>query len=69
MIQENAYEAAFQIAEIHAFRGDVDGAFEWLERAYEQRDGGMSEIIGNQFLADLEDDERWSSLLSRMGLQ
>ena len=25
--------------------------------------------IGNQFLADLEDDERWSSLLSRMGLQ
>jgi TolB-like protein/Tfp pilus assembly protein PilF len=69
MIQENAYEAAFQIAEIHAFRGDPDSAFEWLERAYEQRDGGMSEIVGNQLLAGLEEDERWSSLLSRMGLQ
>ncbi len=69
MIQENAYEAAFQIAEIYAFRGDADSAFEWLERAYEQRDGGMSEIVGNQFLAGLEEDERWSRLLSRMGLQ
>jgi TolB-like protein/Tfp pilus assembly protein PilF len=68
MIVENARDAAFQIAEIHAFRGDVDGAFDWLERAWENRDGGMSEIVGNQLLADLEDDQRWADLLTRMGL-
>jgi len=69
MILENAHDAAYQIAEIHAFRGDVETAFEWLDRAYEQRDGGMSEIIGNQFLAALEEDVRWTSLLSQMGLR
>ena len=69
MIDENAGEAAFQIAEILAYRGDVDLAFEWLDRAREQRDGGMSELIGNQFLAVLEGDERWNRLMILMGLQ
>jgi serine/threonine-protein kinase len=69
MIDENAGEAAFQIAEILAYRGDVDLAFEWLDRAREQRDGGMSELIGNQFLAVLEGDERWNRLMVLMGLQ
>ena len=36
-----AGEMAFQIAEVHAFRGEADLAFEWLERAYDQRDGGL----------------------------
>ena len=35
-----AGEVAYQIAEVHAFRGEADLAFEWLERAYDQRDGG-----------------------------
>jgi TolB-like protein/Tfp pilus assembly protein PilF len=69
MINDHAGEAAFQIAEIHAFRGDIEGAFAWLEQAWRQRDGGMSEILGNQFLVALEDDPRWGELLSRLGLQ
>ncbi len=27
-------DAGFQIAEMYAFRGETDRAFEWLERAY-----------------------------------
>src|SRR5438046_3156939 len=34
--------AAYQIAEVHAYRGDKDRAFEWLERARRQRDGGLA---------------------------
>ena len=34
-------DSAFQIAEVHAFRGDNDAAMAWLERAYDQRDGGF----------------------------
>ena len=30
-----AGEMAYQIAEVHAFRGEVDPAFECLERAYD----------------------------------
>ena len=69
MTIENANDAAFQIAEIHAFRGDTDAAFDWLERAIEQRDGGIGEMIGNLFLASLSEDERWRKILSRAGLE
>ena len=34
--------AAYQIAEVYAFRREADRAFEWLDRAYAQRDGGLT---------------------------
>src|SRR4030095_204639 len=37
-------DAAWQIAEALAFRGERDRAFEWLERACVQRDAGMSMV-------------------------
>ncbi len=40
LIDNFAGEWAYQIAEVHAFRGEVDQAFAWLDRAYAQRDGG-----------------------------
>ena len=33
-------DGAFQIAEVYAFRGEANRAFEWLKRAYVQRDTG-----------------------------
>lgn len=68
MIDENGNDAAFQIAEIYAFAGADDQAFEWLDRAWRQRDGGMSELLGNYFLLGLENDDRWQELLARMRL-
>ena len=35
---------AYQIAGVHAFRGETDLAFEWLKRAYGQRDNGVTWI-------------------------
>jgi hypothetical protein len=43
--------SAFQIAEVYAFRGEADAAFTWLERAYEQRDSGLSDVKGDPLLA------------------
>ena len=68
MTRETSLDAAFQLAEIHAMRGEIDLAFEWLGRAREQHDGGMSEILGNPLLAPLHEDARWPELVSRMGL-
>ncbi len=59
---------AFQVAEVHAFRGEADPAFEWLDRAYEQRDAGLTQIIGDPFLSNLVTDPRWRALLERVGL-
>jgi serine/threonine-protein kinase len=59
--------AAYNIAEIFAFRGDIDDAFEWLERSYDNRDSGMSLILADRLLVNLHDDPRWEPLLDKMG--
>jgi hypothetical protein len=59
---------AFQIAEVYAFRGEADRAFEWLERAFVQRDGGLSEMKGNPLLKNLERDPRYAAFLKKMRL-
>jgi hypothetical protein len=68
LIAQHATEAAFQIAEVYAWRGEKDKAFEWLERAYQQRDGGLSDIKTDPPLADLRNDPRYKAFLSKMHL-
>ena len=62
------HTAAFQIAEVYAERGEVDRAFEWLERAYAQRDSGLSQIKGQPHFKRLERDRRYAALLEKMRL-
>jgi len=61
-------DAAFQIAEVYAFRGEADRAFEWLERAYAQRDSGLAEMKGDPLLKSLERDPRYAAFLKKMRL-
>jgi adenylate cyclase len=60
--------AAYQIAEVHAYRGDKDQAFEWLERARRQRDRGLVSMRRDPLLANLKGDPRWNAFLHTMGL-
>ncbi len=60
--------AAYQIAEIYAWRGEKDKAFEWLERAYNQRDGGLVEIKGDPLLRNIEKDTRYAAFMKKMKL-
>jgi len=60
--------AAYQIAEVHAFRGEADLAFEWLERAHDQRDGGLADIKGDRFLRGLIGDPRYKAFLRKLKL-
>jgi hypothetical protein len=68
MISEDGARAAFQLAELFAFEGRVEAAFEWLERARQQRDPGLSALLGNPLLSALRDDPRWPTLLASLGL-
>src|SRR5262249_36827312 len=60
--------AAYQIAEVYAYRGDKDRAFEWLERARRQRDGGLGFMRCDPSLANLRAGSRWDLFLRKMGL-
>ena len=69
VIRRYAEAAAYQIAEMCAARGEVDAAFDWLERAYQQRDGGLSELKASQPLRMLRNDPRWPAFLKKMGFE
>src|SRR5437868_11515945 len=60
--------AAYQIAEVYAYRGDKDRAFEWLERARRQRDPGLAGLRKDPLLVNLQEDPRWNAFLHTMGL-
>jgi TolB-like protein/Flp pilus assembly protein TadD len=59
---------AYQVSEIYAARGDFDAAFEWLNRAYAQRDGGMTGLLTDDSLSALHTDPRWLQLVEKMNL-
>ena len=68
MIEKDQSDAAFQIAEIYAYRGEADKAFEWLERAYKQRDAGLTLMKGDPLLRNIERDPRYRAFLQKMKL-
>jgi len=68
LIDKYAQDSAYQVAEVYAYRGEADLGFEWLERAYAQRDPGLSGIKSNALLRSLHGDPRWQPFLEKMGL-
>jgi serine/threonine protein kinase/tetratricopeptide (TPR) repeat protein len=61
-------ESAYQVAAVYAYRGELDSAFEWLEKAYDLRDGGLSELKGDPFMKKIESDQRYLAFLKKMNL-
>jgi tetratricopeptide (TPR) repeat protein len=67
-IKEYQDTSAYQIAEIYAYRGEADKAFEWLERSYKQRDSGLAQMKGDPLLRNIEKDPRYTAFLKKMNL-
>lgn len=67
LVAGNSRDAAYQIAEVHAFRGEIDAAFEWLERARVQRDAGVAWTKVDPLLCALHTDGRWVAFLRKVG--
>jgi len=68
LIGKNGADAAFQIAQVYAYRGEADKSFEWLDRAYKQRDSGLPEIKTDPLLKNLRHDQRYTELLKKLHL-
>ena len=67
LVAGHAENYAAQIAEAYAERAETDTAFDWLERAYAQRDLGLAEIQLVQSYRFLHGDPRWRGLMVKMG--
>jgi TolB-like protein/Flp pilus assembly protein TadD len=68
LTRKYAQGAAYQIAQAHAYRGEANQAFDWLERAYRQRDAGLASMKVDPLLRGLHGDPRWLPWLARMRL-
>lgn len=68
LIATHQYDCAYQIAEVYAFRGETDKAFEWLDRSYRQRDPGTPEFISNPLMNRIHNDPRNAELLKKLRL-
>jgi len=59
---------AYQIAQVYAFRSESDEAFEWLDRAYAQRDSGLVGTNVDPLLKSLHNDPRFTAFLKKLNL-
>jgi len=68
LIAKYGHVGAYQTAEAYAWRGEANEAFDWLERAYVQRDGGLSSLTNDALLLPLHSDPRYAALVEKLGL-
>jgi TolB-like protein len=59
---------AYRVSVVHAWRGERDSAFEWLERAYTRHDLELRWLKIDPFLRNLRGDPRYTALLKKMNL-
>ena len=68
LITTHGSGAAYNVAEVYAYRGEADKALEWLNRAYEQHDSGLTYLKADELLKGLHEKPRYIELLKKMGL-
>ena len=67
-VSKRRYVSPYSIAAVYAGLGDKDQAFEWLNRAYEARSFGMTQLNVETIFYNLRSDKRFKDLLKRMNL-
>ena len=60
------YVSPYEIAVIYAGLGDKDRAFDWLEKAYEERSNALARFRMDPRIWSLRSDSRFQDLLRRM---
>jgi len=67
-ISKRRYVPPYWLAGVHAGLGDQDRAFEWLEKAYEDRTVFITFLKVDPVMDALRPDPRYADLLRRVGL-
>lgn len=68
LIANGRDQLAYQIAQVYAFRGEKDKAFEWLQISLDTHDTGTLGLLIDPLFRDLRTDLRYKSLLTKLGL-
>jgi TolB-like protein/tetratricopeptide (TPR) repeat protein len=68
LIEKQANNSAYQIAEIYALRNDAKATFTWLDRAWDNRDPGIQYLLFDVFILRYKDDPRFAAFCRKVGL-
>jgi TolB-like protein/Tfp pilus assembly protein PilF len=68
LIAHQADAAPYQIAEVYALRRDPDNMFKWLNRAWTDRDPGISYLLVDPMILRYRDDLRFAAFCKKVGL-
>lgn len=68
LIDTQSDAAAYQIAQTYALRKDPDAMFAWLDRAWVNRDPGVSYLLYDPLVLRYRDDPRLAAFCRKVGL-
>ena len=68
LIDMQSADFAYQIAEVYALRKDPDNMFEWLDRAWDNRDAGIGVLLYDPLILHYRDDPRFAAYCAKVGL-
>ena len=67
-LSKQRYVSPYHMAYVYTGLGEHDRAMDWLERAYEERSGGIFGVKGSFLFAPLRGHPRFKALLKKMNL-
>jgi TolB-like protein/Tfp pilus assembly protein PilF len=68
LTEKDASLSAYQIAQVHALRNDATKTFEWLDRAWSNRDSGIGYLLYDPFILRYKGDPRFAAFCRKVGL-
>ena len=68
LLRDHPEADAYNIASVYAFRGQLDEAMYWLDRAYAQKDPLLVYVKIDPPLKNLGGDPRYKAFLKKMNL-
>src|SRR5215831_2063522 len=68
LITKDRNVMAYQVAEVYAYRGETDKAFQWLQISLDNHDTGLLSLLIDPLMRSLRHDSRYSEMLSKVGL-
>ena len=68
LIEKHGTFANYWIAEVYALRSQANETFEWLDRAWSNRDAAIQYLLFDPFIMKYKDDPRFAAFCRRVGL-
>ena len=66
--RKNGDEDAYSVARIHAWRGEADEMFAWLDRAWKQRELEATDVLSDPLMLPYKHDPRFAAYCLKVGL-